>query len=73
MISERTNQFTHLRFACLNVSNEMVRNLQMRATGLNRLDNDEIVTASIKCCPTRHGCTGATNCDCSYGDYHISN
>ena len=25
---------------------------------------------SYKCCPTRHGCSGATNCDNSYGDYH---
>lgn len=25
---------------------------------------------SYKCCPTRHGCSGATNCDSAYGDYH---
>jgi len=25
--------------------------------------------AGRKVCPTRHGCTGATNCDNSYGDY----
>lgn len=25
---------------------------------------------SYKCCPTRHGCSGATNCDNAYGDYH---
>lgn len=23
-----------------------------------------------KVCPTRHGCSGATNCDYSYGNYH---
>jgi len=25
---------------------------------------------SYKCCPTRHGCSGATNCDNCYADYH---
>lgn len=25
---------------------------------------------SYKCCPTRHGCSGATNCDSAYGNYH---
>ena len=25
---------------------------------------------SYKCCPTVHGCSGATNCDNAYGDYH---
>lgn len=27
------------------------------------------VEYSYKCCPTRHGCSGATNCDYAYADY----
>lgn len=30
--------------------------------------NDE-TTLGRKCCPTRHGCQGATDCDYAYGNY----
>lgn len=34
-------------------------------------DPDEIPDDEVgrKCCPTRHGCQGATDCDYAYGSY----
>lgn len=34
-------------------------------------DQDEIPDDEVgrKCCPTRHGCQGATDCDYAYGSY----
>lgn len=54
---------------CLAVNASMVHALQMRAEGIRRANNVDGILASVKCCPTRHGCTGATNCDSCVGDY----
>lgn len=36
----------------------------------NNEDNtNEETTLGRKCCPTRHGCQGATDCDYAYGSY----
>lgn len=34
----------------------------------NDEDNNEM-SLGRKCCPTRHGCQGATDCDYAYGNY----
>ncbi len=56
--------------AGLAVSDEELNNLADRAEGLERAEHkDEPRFGSRKCCPTRHGCQGATDCDYSYGSY----
>lgn len=52
----------------LGVSSEDMDDLERKAKGLDR-KKDEVDNSlkPIKICATRHGCTGATNCDYSYG------
>lgn len=52
----------------LGVSSEDIDDLGRKAEGLDR-KKDEVDNSlkPIKICATRHGCTGATNCDYSYG------
>lgn len=65
----RSNQTGGLGIECLVVSESMVRNLRMRVEGMERAQNVNDAIYCVKCCPTRHGCSGATNCDCSLSDY----
>lgn len=55
----------------LDISQNDMDSLNERAEGIDRddSDNDEIKGYSRKVCPTRHGCSGATSCDYSYGSY----
>ena len=66
----RPHQFESIGIECLPVSETMIRNLQMKADGIERANIVNEMPVSVKCCPTRHGCTGATNCDSCVGDYH---
>ena len=52
----------------LAVPSDDIEHLRERAEGIER-NNDEVdnTLKGIKICATRHGCTGATNCDYSYG------
>lgn len=52
----------------LAVPSDDINHLRERAEGIER-NNDEIdnTLKGIKICATRHGCTGATNCDNAYG------
>ena len=52
----------------LAVPSDEIEHLRERAEGIER-NNDEVdnTLKGIKICATRHGCTGATNCDYSYG------
>lgn len=53
---------------CLKVDTNQVNDLKNRAFGLERADRThDAYLASYKFCPTRHGCSGATNCDYAYG------
>ena len=54
-------------FFSIIISPEELENLSHRKYTLS--DNAQRVF-NYKCCPTRHGCSGATNCDYAYGDYH---
>ena len=48
------------------ISDFQINDLKDRAIGLERADRTrDAYLASVKICPTRHGCTGATNCDYS--------
>lgn len=48
----------------LHISDVQINDLKSRAHGLDRADRtQDAYLASFKFCPTRHGCTGATNCD----------
>lgn len=54
---------------CLFVDEKQIEHLMNRTAGIERsgkVDNE--LFASVKYCPTRHGCTGVTNCDYSYGE-----
>ena len=52
----------------LSISSHEIDYLKEKAEGIERLDNrDEISFKGIKICATRHGCTGATNCDYESG------
>ncbi|MBP3471483.1 MAG: hypothetical protein J6K41_04515 [Paraprevotella sp.] len=52
----------------LGVSSDDVNELKERADGIERKDNEmDNTIKGIKICATRHGCTGATNCDYGYG------
>jgi hypothetical protein len=52
----------------LDVSSEDIDKLEEKANGLSRKGNEANDTIKcIKICATRHGCTGATNCDYSLG------
>lgn len=53
---------------CLYISDVQINDLKNRAIGLERSDRtQDACLASYKYCPTRHGCSGATNCDYDYG------
>lgn len=53
---------------CLRISATQINDLKNRAFGLERADStQDAYLASYKFCPTRHGCSGATNCDYEYG------
>lgn len=53
---------------CLKINTNQINNLKTRALGLERADRtQDAYLASYKFCPTRHGCSGATNCDYEYG------
>lgn len=52
----------------LGVSSKDIDDLERKAEGLERKkDEADNSLKPIKICATRHGCTGATNCDYSYG------
>ena len=52
----------------LSVSSHDINYLKEKAKGIERAETgDEISFKGIKICATRHGCTGATNCDYEYG------
>ena len=52
----------------LSVSSHDIDYLKDKAEGIERAENcDEISFKGVKICATRHGCTGATNCDYSLG------
>ncbi len=54
----------------LEVSDEDVSFQGRRADGIEREEqDDDRIKGYSKVCPTRHGCSGASSCDCSYGDY----
>lgn len=45
--------------------------LEEKADNVDRAEiSDGDFDCSYKICATRHGCSGATNCDACYGDYH---
>lgn len=51
----------------LNTSSDDVYHLKERAAGVERKEGMDTSFKGIKICATRHGCTGATNCDYSLG------
>lgn len=51
----------------LYISSDDINHLKERAEGVERKDEIDNTLKGIKICATRHGCTGATNCDYSYG------
>lgn len=51
----------------LNISSDDINHLTERAEGVERKDEIDNTLKGIKICATRHGCTGATNCDYSLG------
>lgn len=57
---------SHVISQRLQISEAQINDLKNRALGLDRADRTrEAYLASVKVCPTRHGCSGATNCDYS--------
>lgn len=53
----------------LNVSDAKIEALEERAQDIERGTHKKEISFGRKCCPTRHGCQGATDCDYSYGSY----
>lgn len=51
----------------LDISSDDINHLKERAEGVERKDEIDNTLKGIKICATRHGCTGATNCDYSLG------
>lgn len=51
----------------LDVSSDDINSLKGRTEGVERKDEIDNTFKPLKICATRHGCTGATNCDYSYG------
>lgn len=52
----------------LSISSHDINNLKEKAEGIERAEfGNEISFKGVKICATRHGCTGATNCDYSLG------
>lgn len=52
----------------LDVSDNDINSLHDNASGVERSKGQNI-SFEGKMCPTRHGCTGATNCNYSYASY----
>lgn len=53
----------------LGVSEGDVNSLQDQVSGMERSDHGRNISFEGKMCPTRHGCTGATNCNYSLASY----
>lgn len=53
----------------LSVPDSDVSSLQEQANGIERTKNRHDLPFLGKMCPTRHGCTGATNCNYDYVSY----
>lgn len=53
----------------LNVSDANIKALEERVQDIERGTHKKTISFGRKCCPTRHGCQGATDCDYSYGNY----
>jgi len=53
----------------LDVRKEDLDMLQSKADGIERSEHKGEPSFTGKACPTSHGCSGATSCDLSYGDY----
>lgn len=53
----------------LDVSSEDLDELEERADGLERTEERGEISFGRKNCATRHGCTGATNCNYDYASY----
>lgn len=53
----------------LDISDGKIEALEERAKGMERSEHKGEVSFGSKCCPTRHGCQGATDCNYSYGSY----
>lgn len=56
----------------LDISPKIVDNVIKKGEDIPKDDNqNEIPDDEVgrKCCPTRHGCQGATDCDYAYGNY----
>lgn len=51
----------------LNTSSDDINHLKERAEGVERKEKVDVTFKGIKICATRHGCTGATNCDYELG------
>ena len=52
----------------LSMSND-IDGLESSVDGMERAEGGHEISFGKKMCPTRHGCTGATNCNNAYGDY----
>lgn len=53
----------------LDIPKEDLEMLQSKADGIERSEHTGEPSFTGKACPTSHGCSGATSCDLSYGDY----
>ena len=53
----------------LDFPKEDMEMLQSKADGIERSEHTGEPSFTGKVCPTSHGCSGATSCDLSYGDY----
>lgn len=53
----------------LGVSDSDVSSLQDQVNGMERSGHGQNISFEGKMCPTRHGCTGATNCNYSLASY----
>lgn len=47
-----------------------IEELVCKAENIERVKSATEIPFGKKMCPTRHGCTGATNCNNAYADYH---
>lgn len=50
----------------LTIRQDELKGLESMEYGTRRT----VAHRGYKVCATRHGCSGATNCDYSYGNYH---
>lgn len=52
----------------LSVTNDEMDNLLNKAIGVERAERkNDVSFKGVKICASRHGCSGATNCDHAYG------